>query len=90
MQDFRQRRFLGEDSRDRRCAQRTPHQLVGDDIDILLLIAVGIDAAVPTGDARERPIGDQRGEFDRSRRDGLDHRADRSAVRRLQGRPIKM
>ena len=72
------------------CAQRAPHHFVGGDIDILLPVAVGIDAAISSGDARERPIGDQRGKFDRSGGDGLDHFADRSAVRRLRCEPIEM
>ena len=46
IEGFRKRRFLGKDRGDRRSAQRAPHHFVGDDIDILLLIAVGIDAAV--------------------------------------------
>ena len=71
-------------------AQRAPHHLVGGDIDILLLIAVGIDAAILSGDAGKRPIRDQRGKFDRSGGDGLDHVADRSAVRRLRCEPIEM
>ena len=69
-------------------AQRAAHHFVGGDIDVLLLIAVGIDAAVLSGDARQRPIRDERGKIDRRGGDGLDHLAD--AVRRLRRRPIEM
>ena len=90
IEDFRQRRFLGEDRRDRGIAQRAAHHLVGGDIDILLLIAVGIDAAVPSGDAGQRSVGDQGGKIDRSGGNGLDHLADRGAMRRLRRGLIEM
>ena len=38
--------LLGKNRRDRGTSQRAPHHLVGGDVDVLLLIAVGIDAAV--------------------------------------------
>ena len=87
---FRQRRFLGKNRRHRRSAQRAPHDFVGGDIDILLPVAVGIDAAIPSGDAGERSICDQRGKVDRGGGDGFDHFADRSALRRLRCEPIEM
>ena len=70
--------------------KRAPYHFVGGDIDILLLVAVGVDAAVPSGNAGERPIRDQRGKFDRSGGNGLDHVSKCSAVRRLQCGPIEM
>ena len=65
-------------------AQRVAHHLVGGDIDVLLLIAVGIDAAMPSGNAGQRSIGDQVGKIDRSGRKRLDHGGDRGPVRRVR------
>ena len=45
IEHFGQRRFLGQNRRNRRRAQRLAHHLVGGDIDILLQVAVGIGAA---------------------------------------------
>jgi hypothetical protein len=87
---FRQRRFLGKHRRHGDTAQRAPHQFVGDDVDVLLLIAVGIDAAILAGDACERPVPDQRGKLDRRGGDGLDHLTHRRAMRRPQRGPIEM
>ena len=83
-------RCVREDRRNRRTAQRTPHHFVGDDVDVLLPIAVGIDATILSGDARERSICNQRGEFDCSGGNGLDHRTNRDAMRDLRNRSIKM
>ena len=89
-QGFRQFRFLGKNGRHRGAAQGAPYHFVGGDIDILLLVAVRIDAAVPSGNARERPVRDQPGKFDCSGGNGLDHVSKCSAVRRLQRGPIEM
>jgi hypothetical protein len=70
--------------------QRAPDQLVGGDIDVFLLIAVRVDAAIPSGDARERPICDQRSHFDCCGGNSLDHFTHRNAVRRLRRTAIKM
>ena len=50
----------------------------------------GIDAAIGSGNACQRPVGDQSGEIDRSGGNGRDHLADRSAMRRLRRGPIEM
>ena len=68
IEDFRQLRLLGQNGGNRRAAQRAPHHVVGGDIDILLLVAVGIDAAVASGDAGQRPVGDQRRQVRSQRR----------------------
>ena len=54
IEGFGQRRFLGEHGRDRRLAQRPPHHFIGQHVDVLLLVAVGIDAAILAGDADQR------------------------------------
>ncbi len=90
IQGFRQRRFLGENRSDGRIPQCAPHHFVGDNVDILLLIAVGIDAAILASEARERPVGDQRGQIDGSSGNGLDHLTHRSPVRRQRHRPTEM
>ena len=90
IENFRQFRFLGQNGCNRRCAQRLAHHLVGGDIDILLQIAIGIDAAMPPGDAGQRPIGDEVGKIDRRRRKRLDHGGDRGPVRRVLHRAIEM
>ena len=59
-------------------------------IDVLLLIAVGIDAARSPGDAGQRPVRDQVGKLDRRDCQSLDHGGDRSAVRGLRRRLVKM
>ena len=87
IEDFRQFGFLRKDRRDRCGAQRAAHHLVGGKIDVLLLIAVGIDAAEPSGDAGQRPIGNQVGKLDRRGGDGLDHVGDRGPVGRARRRP---
>src|SRR5258705_549674 len=46
---FRQRRFLGENRSDRSPPQRLAHHFIGGDVAVLLLIAVGIDAAILSG-----------------------------------------
>ena len=53
-------------------AQRAAHHFVGDDVHILLLIAVGIDAAILSDDAGQRSIRDQRGKIDRRGGNGGD------------------
>ncbi len=63
---------------------------VGRDIDVLLLIAIGIDAAVLSGDADKRPIRDQLGKFGCRGGNGLDHVPKGSAMRRLRRGPIEM
>ena len=54
-------------------------------IDILLPITVGIDAAVLSGDAGQRPIGDQRGKLDRGGR--RSHRSPRRPPRHEASAP---
>ena len=67
-----------------------PHHLVGGNVDILLQIAVGIDPAVPPGNARQRPIGDKVGKAHRRHRERLDHGGNRGTVRRVLHRAIEM
>ena len=89
-QGFRQRGLLGKHRRHRGGAQCAPHHFVGDDIDVFLPIAVGIDAAILSGNAHQRSIRDQRGKLNGGGGDGFDHFAHRGAVRRLRSRPIEM
>ncbi len=90
IEHLRQFRFLGQNGGDRRDAQRTAHHLVGGEIDILLQIAVGIDAALPPGDAGQRPVGDEDGKVDRRSSDRLDHGGDRGPVRCVLHRAVEM
>ena len=90
IEDFRQLRLLGQNGCNRCCAQRAAHHLVGGDIDILLQIAIGIDAAMSSGDAGQWSIGNEVGKVDRCRRKRLDHGGDRGPVRRVLRRAIEM
>ncbi len=49
VEGFRQRGFLGKDSCNRCMTQCAAHQVIGGDIDILLLIAVGIGVTGASG-----------------------------------------
>ena len=84
------RQFLGQDRGHRATAERPAHDGIGDKIDILLRIAVGIDATILSGDADQRTVGDNGGKIDGRSRDRGDHRGDRGSLRRLQRRPIEM
>ena len=90
IENFREFRFLRQDGRDGRDPQRAPHHPVGGQIDVLLPVAVGIDAAEPSGNSRQRPVGDEGGKLDRRGSDRLDHSSDRRPVRGLRHRPVEM
>ena len=87
---FGQRYLLGQHRGNRGPLQRRSHDVVGRDVDVLLLVTVGIDAIDASGDSRQRPVGDERRKFDPRRRDRLDHLAHRSTMRRLRREPIEM
>ena len=72
IEGFGKRHFLGKNRGDRRIAQRAAHHFVSDDVHVLLLIAVGIDAAILSGDAGQRSIRDQRRKIDRRGGNGSD------------------
>ena len=90
VEDFGQFALFGQNGGDGGCGQRAAHHPVGGKIDILLRIAVGIDAAEAAGDAGQRTVGNQVGKLDRGGGDGLDHGGDRGAVGRLRARTIEM
>ena len=87
---FGQRRFLGKNRSDRSAQQRAAHHFIGDDIDVLLPVAVWIDAAILPGNAGQWTVRDQGRQADRSGGDGRDHLAHRSAMRRQRSRSFEM
>ena len=90
IENLRQFRLFGQNGCNRRSAQRVAHHLVGGNIDILLQIAIGIDAAMSSGDAGQWSIGNEVGKIDRCHRKRLDHSGDRGPVRRVLHRAIEM
>ena len=90
IEQFRYGQLFGHNRRDRACAQRVAHHRIGCKINILLLIAVGIDAAILSRDAGQRPVGDSSGKIDGRSCDRGNHCGNRGSVRRLRRRPIEM
>ena len=79
-----------EDCRDRHGAQRAAHDVVGDDIDVLLKVAVGVHAIDRAGDAGKRPVRDPFSQIDARNGDRFDHCSDRGGLRGLRSRNLQM